>query len=283
MQFSEREIPAKTARAELDLGREGGHSKRRILHAKDMTGREIERALLKPRSRASRTSRSSRTISPLISSRARSSGYVGENRCLGAYVLDKKAAQVETFAAPVTLLATGGCGKVYLYTTNPDIATGDGVAMAYRAGAAGGEHGVHPVPSDLPLSSQGEVVSHQRSRARRRRRAQDASTASSSYFGSVVALVIAALVALPHGVGTAALAALAVGGASFVEGYLITPFLQGRSLMVPPIVLLFFILVFGALFGAMGVALAVPATVVIFVGWDVFKSAPDARVERRPG
>lgn len=103
------------------------------------------------------------------------------------------------------------------------------------------------------------------------------------YFGSVVALVIAALVALPHGVGTAALAALAVGGASFVEGYLITPFLQGRSLMVPPIVLLFFILVFGALFGAMGVALAVPATVVIFVGWDVFRNAPDARDERRPG
>lgn len=92
------------------------------------------------------------------------------------------------------------------------------------------------------------------------------------YFGSVVALVIAALVALPHGVDTAALAALSVGGASFIEGYLITPFLQGRSLMVPPIALLFFIMVFGALFGAMGVALAVPATVVLFVAWDVFRS-----------
>jgi len=90
------------------------------------------------------------------------------------------------------------------------------------------------------------------------------------YFGSIVAIVIAALVALPHGVGTAALAALAVGAASFVEGYLITPFLQGRSLMVPPVALLFFMLAFGALFGAMGVALAVPATVVVFTAWETF-------------
>lgn len=90
------------------------------------------------------------------------------------------------------------------------------------------------------------------------------------YFGSMVAIVVAALVALPHGVGTAALAALSVGGASFVEGYLITPYLQGRSLMVPPVILLLFMLVFGALFGAMGVALAVPATVVVFIAWECF-------------
>jgi predicted PurR-regulated permease PerM len=91
------------------------------------------------------------------------------------------------------------------------------------------------------------------------------------YFGSIVAIVVAALVALPHGLETAGLAALAVGGASFVEGYLITPYLQSRSLSVPPVVLLFCMLAFGSLFGAMGVALAVPATVVLAVAWDVFR------------
>lgn len=98
------------------------------------------------------------------------------------------------------------------------------------------------------------------------------------YFGSMIALVVAGIVALPHGVGTAAIAALSVAGASFVEGYLITPFLQGRSLAVPPIMLLLFMLVFGVLFGAMGVALAVPATVVIFIAWNVFVTERPASV-----
>jgi L-aspartate oxidase len=132
MKFSERD--AGNGQRELDLGREGGHSKRRILHAKDVTGREIERALL-----AAVAARSNIVIFEnhfaidLITTHKL--GENGPNRCVGAYVLDKKTQQVRTFAASVILLATGGCGKVYLYTTNPDIATGDGVAMAYRAGA----------------------------------------------------------------------------------------------------------------------------------------------------
>ena len=134
MRFSEREAPSEDGGKELDLGREGGHSKRRILHAKDVTGREIERALLDAVSRQPRIEVFENHIAiDLITSQKL--GYVGENRCLGAYVFEKNHHRVWTFAAPVTVLATGGCGKVYLYTTNPDIATGDGVAMAFRAGA----------------------------------------------------------------------------------------------------------------------------------------------------
>ena len=120
---------------ELDLGQEGGHSHRRILHAKDITGREIERALLTAVAmRPNIEMLENHFAIDLITSQKL--GWAGPNRCVGVYVLDRKAGQVSTFAARHVLLATGGCGKVYLYTTNPDIATGDGVAMAYRAGAA---------------------------------------------------------------------------------------------------------------------------------------------------
>ncbi len=135
MKFSESEHLAKDGSRELDLGREGGHSRRRILHAKDMTGHEIESALLDAISKQSNIQIFENHLAiDLITSQKL--GYVGANHCLGAYVFDKKSNRVETFSAQVTLLATGGCGKVYLYTTNPDIATGDGVAMAYRAGAS---------------------------------------------------------------------------------------------------------------------------------------------------
>ena len=134
MKFSEREMPSEDGGRQLDLGKEGGHSKRRILHAKDVTGREIERALLNAVAQQPNISIFENHLAiDLITSQKL--GYVGENRCLGAYVYDKATSAVDTFSSPVTLLATGGCGKVYLYTTNPDIATGDGVAMAYRAGA----------------------------------------------------------------------------------------------------------------------------------------------------
>jgi L-aspartate oxidase len=135
MKFSERDAPNEDGGRELDLGKEGGHSKRRILHAKDMTGREIERALLDAVSRQPNIQIFENHLAiDLITSRK--FGLQDGNRCLGAYVFDKKGNRVWTFTAPVTLLATGGCGKVYLYTTNPDIATGDGVAMAFRAGAS---------------------------------------------------------------------------------------------------------------------------------------------------
>jgi L-aspartate oxidase len=135
MKFSERDAPAEDGGKELDLGREGGHSKRRILHAKDVTGREIERALLNAVARQPNIQIFENHLAiDLIASHKL--GHAGANRCFGAYVFDKRGNRVWAFTAPVTLLATGGCGKVYLYTTNPDIATGDGVAMAYRAGAA---------------------------------------------------------------------------------------------------------------------------------------------------
>src|SRR6266850_4818639 len=133
MHFSERENPQSHTH-ELDLGKEGGHSRRRILHAKDVTGREIERALLAAIAAESNIEIFENHFAiDLVTTQKL--GKPGPNRCVGVYVLDKRMSEVHSFSSSHVLLATGGCGKVYLYTTNPDIATGDGVAMAYRAGA----------------------------------------------------------------------------------------------------------------------------------------------------
>jgi L-aspartate oxidase len=130
MSFTERE---NGHAHELDLGKEGGHSKRRILHAKDVTGREIESALLTALALHPNVEMFENHAAIDLITR-RKLGFATDNRCVGVYVLDNVTGRVETIDAGHVLLATGGCGKVYLYTTNPDIATGDGVAMAYRAG-----------------------------------------------------------------------------------------------------------------------------------------------------
>jgi len=119
----------------LDLGLEGGHSARRVLHSGDTTGAEIERALLAacrsdPRIRFFEN----HTAVNLILREPAGSLPAAQNRVVGAYALSAPG-QVDTFLARAVVLATGGAGKVYLYTSNPDIATGDGMAMAYRAGA----------------------------------------------------------------------------------------------------------------------------------------------------
>jgi L-aspartate oxidase len=132
VQFDEREM--EDGERELDLGREGGHSKRRVLHARDITGREIERALLEDIERNGNiTLLENHMAVDLIT--AGKLGYATEDRCLGVYVLDEATGEVEAIRSDRVVLATGGCGKVYLYTTNPGVATGDGVAMAWRAGA----------------------------------------------------------------------------------------------------------------------------------------------------
>ena len=120
----------------LDLGREGGHSRRRVAHAHDFTGREIERTLLEKvkRTASIQVLENHRAIDLILTTENKENEKKLGGCCAGAYVLNEKG-EVEVYRAKVTTLCTGGTGKVYLYTTNPDIATGDGLAMAFRAGA----------------------------------------------------------------------------------------------------------------------------------------------------
>ena len=123
----------------LSLGREGGHSRRRIVHAKDRTGHEIERVLLAlVRAHPKIELLENHIAVDLILESKQRAGRrraPERDRVWGAYLLDRASGQIRAAAARATVLATGGSGKVYLYTTNPDIATGDGLAAAYRAGA----------------------------------------------------------------------------------------------------------------------------------------------------
>ncbi|MDP3544215.1 MAG: L-aspartate oxidase [Elusimicrobiota bacterium] len=122
VRFSERE-------AVIDLGLEAGHSHRRILHAGDITGREIERALVS-------SVRRDKNVTLLENALAVDLLLDKSGTCRGAYVMDRESGRIEPISSEATVLATGGAGKVYLFTSNPDIATGDGMAMAWRAGAA---------------------------------------------------------------------------------------------------------------------------------------------------
>ena len=119
-------------KSDLDLHLEGGHSARRIVHAGDMTGREVERTLVAAIARHANIRVLEEHMAVDLITLA---DYGGPETCAGAYVLDVEQGKVVTVLARSTILATGGAGKVYLYTTNPDVATGDGIAMAFRAGA----------------------------------------------------------------------------------------------------------------------------------------------------
>jgi L-aspartate oxidase len=120
------------AAGDLSLGREGGHSRRRIVHAGDLTGREIEGALIQAVGEHPRITLSEdlHAVDLLRIHDERT----GSTRCSGALLLEHRTGTLVEFTASLVLLATGGLGQAYRHTTNPEIATGDGVAMAYRAG-----------------------------------------------------------------------------------------------------------------------------------------------------
>ncbi len=125
-------VPFSMEHGELHLTREGGHSHRRIVHATDATGAAVQTTLMDAvRNTPNVTLFEHHMLVDLITDRKLGGT---DNRCHGVYALDEQADVVVTFSAPHTILATGGAGKVYLYTTNPDTATGDGIAAAWRAG-----------------------------------------------------------------------------------------------------------------------------------------------------
>ena len=123
---------ARSAEGKFDLTREGGHHKRRVAHYKDATGFAIQKALLAAVDANPNITILEHHIAIDLLSLAK---YGGDPACFGAYVLDNESGEVITMSARATVLAAGGAGKIYVYTSNPDVASGDGIAMAYRIGA----------------------------------------------------------------------------------------------------------------------------------------------------
>lgn len=123
-------------RKDFDLHREGGHGLRRILHADDLTGLALQRTLLDQVREDPRIELLEHHMAIDLITEGKLSQLWGKpGRCLGAYILDNQTGDITTYSSDCVVLATGGAGKVYLYTSNPDVATGDGVAMGFRAGA----------------------------------------------------------------------------------------------------------------------------------------------------
>lgn len=122
---------------DFDLGREGGHSQNRILHHKDITGFELEETLISQVNQCTNIRLFTHHFAVDLITNHHIQAWKGRanNRCFGAYVLDERTGKIETYLSKITLLASGGIGQVYQNTTNPKVATGDGVAMAYRAKA----------------------------------------------------------------------------------------------------------------------------------------------------
>jgi L-aspartate oxidase len=135
VRFDLRKVNGETT-SEIDLTREGGHSHRRILHFEDMTGLEIHRKLLaRVRENSNITIHERFNAIDLIVNKEVDPSDMSPTRCVGCYALETQTGKVHTFVAKTSILATGGAGKVYLYTSNWSGATGDGIAMAYRVGA----------------------------------------------------------------------------------------------------------------------------------------------------
>ena len=126
-------VPFSEEDGHLHLTREGGHSARRIVHVTDATGAAVQQTLIQRVKHTPNITLFERHMLVDVITAAKL-GQAGPNRCLGLYALDEATDEIVTFRAPHTVLATGGAGKVYLYTTNPDTATGDGIAAAWRAG-----------------------------------------------------------------------------------------------------------------------------------------------------